>query len=67
MKNQNTPPKKHKLAHGEYALTDKSAWIEVKNFVVRICATDEGVEVDIYRNGVGDEMSLPVASTYASD
>lgn len=35
------------LKDADYILSQKSAWIEVKNFAIRIHATDEGVVVDI--------------------
>lgn len=56
---------KQPITDGDYALTDGAAWLEVKNFSIRVCATDEGVSVDIYRNG--DETEGAVASTYAYD
>lgn len=49
----------------DYILSDGAAWLEVKNFSIRIAATDEGVSVDIYRKG--DEMGGAVTSTYAYD
>ena len=56
------------LQDAEYILSENAAWIEVKNFAIRINATDEGVVVDIYREG--NEWTLgaaPIASTYAFD
>lgn len=53
------------LADGDYTLSEGAAWLEVKNFAIRIFATDEGVNVDIYRNG--DEMADAIASAYAFD
>jgi hypothetical protein len=51
------------LTDGDYLLSDGAAWLEVKNFAIRIHSTDEGVSVDIYRNG--DEMADAIASAYA--
>lgn len=53
------------LEDGDYILTDGQAWFTVKGFAVRIHSTDEGVAVDIYKDG--DEMSDSIASTYAFD
>lgn len=49
----------------DYILSEGAAWLEVKNFAIRVRATDEGVSVDIYRNG--DEANEALASTYAFD
>lgn len=49
----------------DYILTDGGAWLEVKGFAIRIHSTDEGVVVDIYKNG--KEMEEAIASTYAFD
>lgn len=54
-----------KIPDGDYVLTDGAAWLGVKNFAVRVHATDEGVAVDIYKSG--DETSDAIASTYAFD
>jgi len=53
------------LADNDYVLTEGSAWFTVKKFAVRIHATDEGVIVDIWRDGMADDA--PIASTYAFD
>ena len=54
-----------KISDGDYVLMDGAAWLGVKNFAVRVRATDEGVAVDIYKSG--DEMSGAIASTGAFD
>lgn len=56
---------KTRIKDDDYLLSQGRAWLEVKNFAIRVCATDEGVSVDIYRNG--DEMSDALASAYAFD
>jgi len=61
----NEPIKPKLLKDADYILSQKAAWIEVKNFAIRIHATDEGVAVDIYRKG--DEASDAIATTYAFD
>ena len=48
-----------------YLLAEGAGWFEVKDFAVRIHSTDEGVAVDIYKNGSEDEDSI--ASCYAFD
>ena len=48
-----------------YTLVDENMWVTVKGFSVRIHATDEGVVVDIYKNGHEDEDAI--AATYAFD
>ena len=53
------------IRDGDYVLADGAAWLEVKNFAIRVCSTDEGVVVDVYKNG--DEMNDAIASTYAFD
>ena len=54
------------IGDGDYVLADGRAWFTVKNhFAVWLRATDEGMVVDIFVNGVdGDE---PIASAYAFD
>ena len=54
-----------KLHDGDYTLVDGAAWFTVKGFSVRIMSTDEGVVCDFYP--LHDEMSEPLASTYAFD
>ena len=56
---------KTSLTDNDYTLSEGAAWIEVKNFAIRIHSTDEGVSVDIYRNG--DEMADALATAYAFD
>lgn len=58
-------PTDTKLSDGDYKLSDGCGWFEVKNFAIRIQSTDEGVVVDIYRNG--KECEDAIASTYAFD
>jgi hypothetical protein len=53
------------LKDNDYTLSEGAAWLEVKNFAIRIHSTDEGVSVDIYRNG--DEMADALATAYAFD
>jgi hypothetical protein len=53
------------LKDDDYTLTEGAAWFTVKSFSIRILSTDEGVVVDIYNEG--EEMELPIASTYAFD
>jgi hypothetical protein len=49
----------------ELAVDETSAWVRIKEFSVYVQETDEGVCVDIYRDG--DEMGPAIASTYAFD
>ena len=56
---------KQPIKDSDYILSDGAAWLEVKNFAIRIFATDGGVFVHIYRNG--DEMADAIASAYAFD
>jgi hypothetical protein len=49
----------------DYVLDGEDAWIKVKGFAVRITKTDEGVVVDVYKDGETDGGSI--ASTYAFD
>jgi hypothetical protein len=59
----NTPKN---LPDDDYNLTDGSGWFEVDGlFSVRIHRTDEGVAVDIYKNG--EELDGSIASAYAFD
>jgi hypothetical protein len=53
------------LPDGDYVLTEGAAWFKVKNFSIRISATDEGVVVDLYP--YQREMEEPVASCWAFD
>ena len=53
------------IRDGDYVLADGAAWLGVKNFAIRVCSTDEGVVVDVYKNG--DEMNDVLASTYVFD
>ena len=53
------------LKDGDYTLVDGNAWFTIKNFSVRIHATDEGVIADIYIKGKEDDDV--VAATYAFD
>jgi hypothetical protein len=53
------------LKDDDYTLTEGAAWFTVKSFAIRILSTDEGVVVDIWKDG--GEMDSPIASTYAFD
>jgi hypothetical protein len=53
------------LKDGDYVLTEGAGWFTVKGFAIRILSTDEGIVVDVYRDG--NEMDSPIASTYAFD
>jgi len=64
-KGLNNMSKPNQLEDSDYILSQGAAWLEVKNFAIRIHATNEGVVVDIYRNG--DEASNAIASAYAFD
>lgn len=55
----------HNLKDGDYLLVDGAGWFTVKGFSVRINSTDEGIVVDVYKDG--DEMSGAITSTYAFD
>lgn len=54
-----------RIRDGDYVLAEGAAWLEVKNFAIRVCSTDEGVVVDVYKNG--EEMNDVIASAYAFD
>lgn len=53
------------LKDGDYKLLEGAGWFEVKGFAIRICATDEGVVVDICQNG--KEYNEALASCCALD
>jgi len=53
----------NKLIDSDYILTEGAGWFEVKGFAIRINSTDEGVVVDVYKNGKEDEESI--SSCYA--
>ena len=53
------------LKDDDYTLEEGAAWFTVKGFAIRILSTDEGVVVDIWKDG--GEMDSPIASTYAFD
>lgn len=53
------------LKDDDYTLEEGAAWFTVKGFSIRILSTDEGVVVDIWKDG--GEMDSPIASTYAFD
>ena len=53
-----------KIKDADYFLEDGAAWLRVKNFAIRIHATDEGVIVDVFKNGSYDDF---IATTYAFD
>ena len=52
------------LPDEEYTLTEGAAWLMVKKFAIRVQKTDEGVVVDIYKDG---EFTDVIATTYAFD
>jgi hypothetical protein len=52
------------LKDNDYTLVDGAAWFEVKGFAIRIHSTDEGVVVDVFKNG---DYTEAIASTYAFD
>jgi hypothetical protein len=54
-----------KITDADYILAEGAGWFEVKGFAVRLHSTDEGVAVDIYKNGSEDADSI--ASCYAFD
>lgn len=56
---------KTSLPDGDYILAEGAAWLELKNFSIRVAKTDEGVVVDVFRKGA--EMEESIASTYAYD
>jgi hypothetical protein len=51
------------LKDDDYVLEEGAGWFTVKGFSVRILSTDEGLLVDIYKEG--EEMEDPIASTFA--
>lgn len=53
------------LKDDDYVLEEGAAWFTVKGFAIRILSTDEGVVVDIWKDG--EVMDSPIASTYAFD
>jgi hypothetical protein len=53
------------LTDGDYTLSEGAGWFTVKGFAVRIQSTDEGVVVDVYKDGA--EMEEVITSTYAFD
>ena len=53
------------LADGDYTLVEGAAWFTVKNFSIRIKATDEGVLADIYKRGCEDDDCI--AGAWALD
>ena len=53
------------IPHGEYTLTGKTTWIHVKGFEIFICATADGVTVDIFDPNTF--LNGPLASTQALD
>lgn len=59
------PARPKQLTDTDHRLIENAGWFEVKNFAIRIHATDEGVAVDIYRNGNEDESAI--SSCYAFD
>ena len=52
------------LTDTDYILTEGAGWFTVKGFAIRIQSTDEGVVVDIFKNG---EYTDTIATTYAFD
>ena len=61
----NLPATDTSLKDGDYTLVDGNAWFTIKNFSVRVHATNEGVVVDVWDKGKEDEDII--ASTYAFD
>ena len=54
-----------KIGDGDYELTDGKAWLSAKGFSIRIHTTDEGIVVDIYKEGNEDAASI--ANEYILD
>ena len=52
------------LSDSDYKLTEGAGWFAVKNFSIRIHSTDDGVIVDIFKNG---DYRDTIATTYAFD
>jgi hypothetical protein len=52
------------LTDTDYVLTEGAAWFTVKGFAIRIHSTDEGVVVDVFKDG---DYTETIASTYAFD
>jgi hypothetical protein len=52
------------LIDADYDLIEGAAWFSANGFAIRIRPTDEGVCVDIYKDG--EEMSEPLASARAA-
>ena len=46
------------LKDGDYTLTDGAAWFSVNGFAIRIHTTDEGVAVDMYKDGKENENAF---------
>lgn len=55
------------LPEADYVLTDDSAWFSLKGYSVRISASDQGVDADIYAEGYEDRDSLSSTSVLDSD
>lgn len=53
------------LSDNDYVLVDKAAWFTVKGFAVRVRGTDDGVAIDVYKDGA--EMGEPLAHCYVLD
>lgn len=53
------------LSEGDYVLVDEAAWLTIKGFAVWVRSTDEGIVIDVFKNG--SEMDDPIAGTYAFD
>lgn len=51
------------LTDTDYILTEGAAWFSVSGFAIRIHTTDEGVAVDIYKDGKENENAI--AGSYA--
>ena len=49
----------------DYILTDGGAWLEVKDFAIRILSTKQGLTIDVYRNG--RELEDPIESIVLFD
>ena len=55
------------LVDGDYELGDGAAWFSSKGFSVRIRTTDDGISVDIYRDGHEADGYLTTCSAFFSE
>ena len=49
----------------DYILAEEGAWVEVKDFAIRILSTKQGLTIDVYRNG--RELEDPIESIVLFD